>query len=232
MAPNKSTIVLAKATVPKPKGLLLATCVTRTADSAKSAKVRSSSGSSVANKESPTMQGRSESTPDPLVVSANDKPPNLMGFTRALQFGQHRRPENTRKTAIGQQKTGGERCNTCGELKPPTVSWDEHNISASHVQSLVNKRGYDTAIQLLEKNTHKFVEIRCDLCDTWFNTKLLFNAHKEIETHKQRFQLFQTLLNTAVSTCPEIKPWKRVRYNKIVPPIISKSLKYQKSRKN
>lgn len=168
---------------------------------------------------------------DSVEQAPTDKLADLSGFTRALQFGKHRHPESTRVSAIGQKRPRGDKCNMCAEIKPPTISWEDHNVVTAHVQALVNTRGYDTAVQLLESNCRRFVDIRCDLCDTWFNTKVLFNAHKEIGTHEQRFQLFQSLLNTAVSTCPDIKRWQRVRCNKIVPSIISKSLKYQRSRK-
>ncbi len=83
----------------------------------------------------------------------------------------------------------------------------------------------------MEKITYPIVYIQCDICHTWYKSKVLYNAHKLLDDHIKRKREINDLLLVAYE-CTDIK--KHVAIKKI-PKIdthtISKSLKYQKNRK-
>ena len=77
-------------------------------------------------------------------------------------------------------------CNTCRIKKPINQSWEIPNRTEDHIKALLAQKGHSQGISLLFRNNSKFFKLNCELCDTWYDNALSYQAHKLDSEHKTR----------------------------------------------
>ena len=123
-----------------------------------------------------------------------------------------------------------DKCNVCQGKKPKTQPWVDHNISEDHIAALIQHKGFGKAVNNLS-NFCNFLRIYCDICGTWFNNGVLFQAHKFHKEHQLRISDVLQWSRAAKKRGIARGNWNRIsKPDKITPKQISDGLKFIKTK--
>ena len=127
--------------------------------------------------------------------------------------------------SIGKENNSSARCNICECPKSRNQPWEEHNTSERHISALIDKRGFNSALNELTKLNAKFITIQCDLCDTVFKNALYFQIHKNCLEHKRRYRELLKLVELAVNL-KQNEAWSKItKPPKVTAKDVSRTLK-------